>query len=197
WMKTQENVFALLAMDRYFHTYVKITPNFVSRVWLGDAFAGERRFKGRQTDKHHIDFPMAYLARSLKGGAEDLILQKDGKGRLYYRVGMTYAPSSLWLPLADHGFAVERVYEPVDHPTDVVRQKDGSWKIKAGARVRVRVTMAAEGRRYHVALVDPLPAGLEPMNPALAVTGTIPQDPKQQPQGRFWWWLRTWYEHQN
>ena len=31
-------------------------------------------------------------------------------------------------------------------------------------------------RRYHVALVDPLPAGLEPMNPALAVTGTVPGD---------------------
>jgi hypothetical protein len=57
--------------------------------------------------------------------------------------------------------------------------------------------MVAEARRYHVALVDPLPAGLEPSNPALAVTGTIPQDPKQQPQGRFWWWTRTWYEHQN
>jgi uncharacterized protein YfaS (alpha-2-macroglobulin family) len=58
--------------------------------------------------------------------------------------------------------------------------------------------MVAEARRYHVALVDPLPAGLEPLNPALAVTGAIPQDPKQQQaQGRYWWWMGTWYEHQN
>ena len=34
--------------------------------------------------------------------------------------------------------------------------------------------MVAENRRYHVALVDPLPAGLEAMNPALAVTGADP-----------------------
>ena len=58
--------------------------------------------------------------------------------------------------------------------------------------------MVAEARRYHVALVDPLPAGLEPLNPALAVTGSIPQDPKEQKAGgNYWWWMRTWYEHQN
>ena len=34
--------------------------------------------------------------------------------------------------------------------------------------------MVNENRRYHVALVDPMPAGLEAMNPALAVTGPIP-----------------------
>jgi len=61
----------------------------------------------------------------------------------------------------------------------------------------VRLRMVAPSRRYHVALVDPLPAGLEVMNPALAVTGTIPQDPQDQQSGRYWWWNWTWYEHQN
>jgi uncharacterized protein YfaS (alpha-2-macroglobulin family) len=84
----------------------------------------------------------------------------------------------------------------VDDPADVKRDADGAWRIKAGARVRVRLTLVAPARRYHVALIDPLPAGLEPLNPALAVTGSIPQDPKQQ-TSRYWWWTRTWYEHQN
>ncbi|HUS63453.1 MAG TPA: alpha-2-macroglobulin family protein [Kofleriaceae bacterium] len=199
WSNTQDNAFVLLAMDRYFHVFEKVTPDFVSRAWLGDAFAGEHPFKGRQTDYHQIDVPMSYLADQAKKGsaAQDLVLQKDGAGRLYYRVGMTYAPKSLWLEPADQGFAVERTYEAVDDPTDVVRQKDGSWKIKAGASVRVRLTMVAEARRYHVALVDPLPAGLEPVNPALAVSGTVPQDPKAQKEDPWWYWTRTWYEHQN
>lgn len=196
WGNTQENVFALLAMDKYFHTYEKVTPNFVARMWLGDNFAGEQKFKGRSTDRHDTDIPMSFLAKAK--GDQDLVISKKGPGRLYYRVGMTYAPSDLKLPAADHGFAIERSYEGVDDPTDVVRQKDGSWKIKAGTRVRVRLTMVAENRRYHVALVDPMPAGLEPMNPALAVTGTIPQDTSaNQSRGRWWWWSRTWYEHQN
>jgi hypothetical protein len=127
-----------------------------------------------------------------------LTIEKDGKGRLYYRIGMTYAPASLKLEPADYGFVVERRYEGADNAADVRHEKDGTWHVKAGSRVRVRLTMVNENRRYHVALVDPIPAGLEPMNPALAVTGVIPQDPKQQQAaGPYWWWYGTWYEHQN
>jgi hypothetical protein len=196
WGNTQENVFVLQAMDTYFQTYEKVTPSFIARMWLGDKFAGEQTFRGRSTDRNQTHIPMQVIAAAK--GDQKLVISKEGKGRLYYRIGMTYAPKDLNLPPADHGFAVERSYEAVDNESDVVRGKDGTWKVKAGARVRVRLTMVAENRRYHVALVDPLPAGLEPMNPALAVTGTVPQDPAtQQSGGRFWWWKSTWFEHQN
>src|SRR5262249_5225291 len=49
WASTQENAFVLLALDRYFETYEKTTPDFVARVWLGDRFAGEHAFRGRTT----------------------------------------------------------------------------------------------------------------------------------------------------
>ena len=198
WANTQENVFVLFALDLYFHEFEKVTPDFVARVWLGDAYAGEHAFRGRTTDRHAIDIPMAEVAKRAGAAPADLVIQKDGKGRLYYRIGMTYAPADLKLAAADYGFAVVRRYEPIDDEKDVKRDADGTWRIKAGARVRVRLSMVAENRRYHVALVDPLPAGLEPMNPALAVTGPIPQDPSAQKSGGpYWWWSRTWYEHQN
>ena len=70
--------------------------------------------------------------------------------------------------------------------------------------------MVAPARRYHVALVDPLPAGLEPLNPALAVTGTVPGDGGSEvvplaatglggpgTGGHWWWWSRPWFDHQN
>lgn len=197
WGNTQENSFVLLAMDAYFNKYEKVTPALMARIWLGGKFAGQEKFKGRENKQYHVDIPMSYLT---KAGTkpQDLVLQKQGEGRLYYRVGMTYAPESLWLAPVDHGFAVERVYESVDDPGDVKRLENGMWKVKAGSRVRVRLTMAAEARRYYVALVDKLPAGFEPLNPALVVTGAIPQDPNEQKnEGRYWWWLRSWYEHQN
>lgn len=196
WGNTQENAFVLLALDRYFNTYEKETPDFVARVWLDGQLAGDHTFKGRTTEQAEIAIPMAWLAE--KPGPRALVLGKEGPGRLYYRLGMRYAPKSLKLDASDHGFTVERSYEGVDDPKDVAQDEDGTWRVKAGAKVRVRLTMVAPTRRYHVALVDPLPAGLEPMNPALAVTGSLPQDPQeQQGRGGYWWWYRTWYEHQN
>jgi uncharacterized protein YfaS (alpha-2-macroglobulin family) len=194
WGNTQENVFVLLALHRYFTTFEQQTPDFVARAWLGEQFAGESAYRGRSSNRHRIDIPMRFLASD-----RDLLLQKQGTGRLYYRIGMRYAPASLELEPADHGFTVERSYEPIDDPGDVRRDQDGSWRVKAGARVRVRLRMVAPSRRYHVALVDPLPAGLEPRNPALAVTGDLPAEVEEKPPGRgpWWWWRRPWYEHQN
>jgi uncharacterized protein YfaS (alpha-2-macroglobulin family) len=137
---------------------------------------------------------MSFLATT--SDVQNLILSKEGTGRLYYRLGLNYAPKNLQLEPADHGFTVERTYEAVDNPEDVVRDEDGVWRVKAGARVRVRLTMVAQARRYHVALVDSLPAGFEALNPALAVTGRLPQDP-QSPSSRYWWWWWPWYQHQN
>jgi len=195
WRNTQENVFVLLALDRYFNTFEKQTPEFVARIWLGDTYAGEHTFVGRTTERKQTAVPMSYLVE--EGETQDLIIDKEGPGRLYYRLGLKYAPTDLDLDPRDMGFVVQREYEPVDDPGDVRRDEDGTWHIKAGARVRVRITMVADNRRYHVALVDPLPAGLEIINPALAVSPDVPQDPDSEEYRFGWWWWGPWYNHQN
>ena len=182
-------------MDRYFAAYEAQEPDFLARVWLGDQYVAEFAFEGRSTDYQETKVPMSFLAE--QDGPQDLVLSKEGDGRLYYRLGMRYAPRDLDLPPMEAGFAVQRSYEAVDDESDVWRDDKGVWHIKAGARVRVRLRLVAPTRRYHVALVDPLPAGLESLNPALAVTGSIPQDPSGTPAVRYWWWHWTWYEHQN
>jgi uncharacterized protein YfaS (alpha-2-macroglobulin family) len=198
WDNTQENVFVLLSLDRYFNTYEAETPDFVARLWLGDTYAGSNEFVGRTTERHETLIPMTYvLAETASGGGmQDLIISKTGPGRLYYRLGLRYAPTDLNLDALDMGFVVQRRYEAVDNSEDVSQDSDGVWHIKAGARVRVHITLVADNRRYHVALVDPLPAGLEIINTALAVSQSSSQeDPSTLSYG--WWWWGTWYEHQN
>jgi hypothetical protein len=204
WSNTQENVFILLALDKYFNAFEKVTPDFVTRIWLGNAYAGEQIFKGRSIDSSLLNIPMSYLVD--QGGTSNLILDKQGAGRLYYRIGMKYAPKNLKLAPADYGFTVLRTYEAVDNAEDVKQNADGNWTIKAGARVRVRLTMVAQARRYHVALVDSLPAGLEILNPSLAVTESVPGDTQNtsvieygsRSYGRgYYWWRTFWFEHQN
>jgi alpha-2-macroglobulin len=203
WGSTQENVFILLALDKYFAAYESVTPDFVARVWLGNAYAGEQVFKGRSVDSNQLEIPMSYLVG--QGGASNLIVDRQGAGRLYYRIGMKYAPRNLKLDPADYGFTVLRTYEPVDDKEDVKQNADGSWTVKSGSRVRVRLTMVAQARRYHVALVDNLPAGFEILNPELATTETIPADaaPRRvgagdtKYGGRSLWLRQYWFDHQN
>jgi alpha-2-macroglobulin len=78
----------------------------------------------------------------------------------------------------------------VDDPSDVRRTADGGWEVRAGARVRVRLSMVVPERRYQVALVDPLPAGFEAINPDLGGTGSVSDDLDWR--GWRWWW----YNHE-
>jgi alpha-2-macroglobulin len=205
WETTQDNVFILLAMDKYFNTFEKVTPDFVTRIWLGGTYAGEEKFKGRSVDSNVLTIPMSYLTE--QGGNSNLLIDRQGAGRLYYRIGMKYAPRNLKLDPADYGFTILRKYEAVDNADDVKQNADGTWTIKSGARVRVRLTMVAQARRYHVALVDSLPAGLEILNPELAVTEVVPRDTGgdtgvltygSRSMGHGWYyWRQYWFEHQN
>jgi alpha-2-macroglobulin len=191
WRSTQENAWVLLALERYFTTFEAATPDFRADVWLGDRYAGGHRFAGRSTDRARIEIPMTEVGRT---PATELTLSKDGPGRLYYRAALQYAPSDPRTAARERGFAVGRTYEAVDDPADVRRDEDGTWRIRAGARVRVRLNMVAPSTRYHVALVDPLPAGLEPLNPELRGTGMGAPDIVA---GRSLPWSPRWFSHQN
>jgi uncharacterized protein YfaS (alpha-2-macroglobulin family) len=144
---------------------------------------------------------MRYLIENTREQQPDnvtrnLIVAKEGPGRLYYRIGMNYAPADLNLKAAEYGFTVGRTYEAIDHPDDVTRDAEGVWHIKAGSRVRVRLSLIAPARRYHVALTDPLPAGFESLNPALAMTGSIPDDASDESYGSRQR-QSLWFDHQN
>ncbi len=133
---------------------------------------------------------MSYLQS--QNTAQNLILDKQGEGRLYYRIGLKYAPKNLNIAAADYGFAVSRQYEAIDKPDDVKQNADGSWTIRAGARVRVNVQMVAPTRRYHVALVDKLPAGFEIINAGLATSGNNYLKYSDELRRRSFW-----FNHQN
>ncbi len=208
WGSTNENAYVLLALDAYFKRYEAVEPDFVARAWFGGDYAGAHAFKGRTTERHHINVPMLDV---VKAEEPAIVLQKDGAGRMYYRMGLKFAPRNLDLEPLSRGFEVVRTYEGADDPDDVGRRDDGTWVFKLGARVKVTLSMVAAMRRYHVALVDPLPAGCEILNPALKVTQDFEENPMEamsalyalddgySPEPWFLWlrWMRPWFEHQN
>jgi alpha-2-macroglobulin len=149
-----------------------------------------KKFAAYTTNSNLVNIPMSYL--QTQNPKQNLVLDKQGNGRLYYRIGMKYAPKNLKSVAADYGFSVSRTYEAIDDPADVKQNADGSWTIKSGSRVRVRLQMIAPARRYHVALVDNLPAGVEIINPDLAVSKSTEVTDSKEFQGS-----SRWFDHQN
>lgn len=206
WPNITDNAFVLLAASRYFEQFERADPSFVAHAWLDETYALEQSFDQRSTSLVSARIPMQFLTDSRlvneskpedKAGAErELIIAKEGEGRLYYRVGLDYAPEDLTADPRDRGFVVTRSYEPIDSDDDVIQTDDGGWQVNAGARLRVKVTMVADSQRSHVALVDPIPAGFEILNPALAATEPLIDDDDDHPQDSLPRWYGAWLNHQ-
>jgi uncharacterized protein YfaS (alpha-2-macroglobulin family) len=165
WSSTQENLVALQALRRYFETFEKSTPSYTGKLWVGTAAYAEQNFFGRSNSQGQASLGWATL---VPGSSHDVTLLKSGTGRMYYRIGVTYAPKQTNLPALDAGFIVRRLYTGIEDPADVTRLADGRWKVRLGAKVLVTLETLNTTKRYEVALADPLPAGFEIVNEQLA-----------------------------
>jgi len=165
-------------------------------VWLGNGYAGTQLFEGREITQADVPIPMSEVIKVTEkdkamsevepGNAIEkrLTMTKSGRGRLYYRIGLRYAPKDVKTDAVDRGFGLVRTYTFVDNPQEVTTDKDGVVYIRAGCRVRIEVTVTAPGARNHIAVVDNLPAGLEAQAPSLD---------KTQDSDRW----NSWWEHRN
>jgi uncharacterized protein YfaS (alpha-2-macroglobulin family) len=203
WRNTQENANVLLAMRHYFDKYEKTVPDLLAEAWLGKTFIGETSFKGRSNDFKTISIPMRYLCDN-GARTEDLILKKSGSGRLYYRLGLNYAPKSLRLSSIDRGFCVTRTYEGVNKKDDVQKNSDGAWQFKAGSLIKVKLTVTASSERFFVGVVDPVPAGAESLNQELNGAESVtdndsinPANDSSAPGFLGWRWRNNWWNHEN
>jgi uncharacterized protein YfaS (alpha-2-macroglobulin family) len=167
WSTTQDNVAVMQAMRRYFDTYEKVTPSFTGKLWLGNTAYAEQSFAGRSLARAQTTIGWPALG---PGSTHDIAFAKDGAGRMYYRLGVTYAPEQVDLPALDAGFVVRRTYTAIDDPGDVTKLTDGRVRVKLGARVLVTVETLNTTLRHSVAIVDPMPAGFESVNAALATS---------------------------
>ncbi len=200
WRTPQVNALAMMALRRYFENYEEEEPRFVARAWLGERQVFEEDYEGRDARGRGVEIPTGEL--STEKSAQSVVLQRDGQGRMYYRLGLRYVPLTRSLSAMNQGFWVERSYAAIDDDDDVRRTDDG-WEIRAGARVRVELTLIPSHRSHHVALVDWIPAGLEVVDPALAtnvVEGELTAEvfslsAQQAFQWRWWDW--SWYQHVN
>lgn len=196
WTNTQENCFVLVALDHYFNAYEATVPDFTVRSWLRNVVCTENKFKGRSTDTQMTRIPMDFFLK--QKGLQNLAISKEGPGRLYCRIGVNYCPQDFQMGALDRGFVVEKKYELVGKVgAEVFKfdEKNHRLTMKAGSFVKTTVKVFTKGVRYHAAVVDNLPAGLEAQNPSLPTFNVDDAQGKEE-QDPFRWWSN-WYEHIN
>ena len=100
--------------------------------------------------------------------AQELEGAREPAAAFLYRMSHLGRPG-LQLEPTDHGLALQRRYQAVHDNRDVSRDAEGNWHVRAGAEVKVSLTLRVHPGKGHpqVALVDHLPAGLDVENPAL------------------------------
>lgn len=158
WRTTQENLFVFWALSTYFNAYEAETPNYSVHTAVGNKFGYDAVFKGRD---FHVERKKLFLSLFKPNEILDVALEKKGKGNLYYKVELTYAPKD-YLPPRDEGIKVEKTFFTLDGKPVT----DGQFRLGEVYRVKVDLTTAKE--RTYVALESPVPTGFEVVNTRLA-----------------------------
>ncbi len=205
WENTQENMFCMNALIEYARVYEKTTPLMTVQSWLNEEQIPlekeETPLEKEETSATFDDVknpPVTFthkMTDSDPGQKGVVKLEREGQGRLYYTVRMTYSEKAEKATAINAGIEVNREYHV---------ERDGKWillespmKMKTGELVRIDLYLSLPAPRHFVVVDDPVPGGLEPVNRDLATTSQIDAD-KAQGQyvgGSLWFSHDDWKEY--
>lgn len=159
WRTTQENASSLRALQDFYRRYEKDEPAFTAQLAQEN---GAQLWQGNFTGRTLLTRTQDFAPAAIFGATADrsrLRLSKVGTGRLYYALGMSYAPSS-FATAASEGFEIEKTVTPL---------YGKSKTLLAGARAIVTLIVRTKQDRTFVAINDFLPAGFEIVDPSFSV----------------------------
>jgi hypothetical protein len=153
WNSTQDNIYVFETFKTYYDLYEKQEPNFTAGIKLENKEVLKELFAGRSLAVKKKALPLSKLAR---GKDLPVAVSKQGPGRLYYGIRMTYAPQDP-VKVRDEGLAVFKqiVWLKTLQPVK---------EYLAGEVYKVTLNLVTPYERNYVVLDDPLPAGFEVIN---------------------------------
>ena len=160
--------------------YVKSRPigNATVDTTLGDQKVLAGDFKGRARTFAASTVPIDVA----KPPMAPLTIRANG-GEVFYSLVLRFRRDvAHQKPYEHEDDGAARVPRPGDRRAD--RSPEG---VKVGGMVRVRVTVSSPETRNHLAIDDPFPAGLEPLNTKLATSGGVPKKERAGGASRATW----------
>ncbi|MDD4319503.1 MAG: Ig-like domain-containing protein [Candidatus Peribacteraceae bacterium] len=155
WDTTQSTTHALLALTEFLRTTEEMDAAFDAAVLVN----GNELLRKSFTPQSVLTRGVATLSLDdlRRGALNDVALSKEGKGRLYYDVILTYFYTPETVLPAEEGLSIRRTVQPLQG-----RDDDASvTAARVGETYRVSLTVTADDDRHFVAVESPLPAGME------------------------------------
>lgn len=188
---TQENLFCLQALIDYSKVYEKVKPAMQVRAALDGKDFGSARFDDFLNPIKTLE---RFISASDPGRKAKVTIERQGQGRLYYATRISYSPREEKALEINSGMDVRREYYV---------ERGGKWqalasadKLKRGELVRVDLFVSIPTARNFVAISDPVPGGLEPVNRDLADASVVDSNKGlyAQNRGSFYWKFSDWRE---
>jgi uncharacterized protein YfaS (alpha-2-macroglobulin family) len=146
--------------DNHFSRRAPQPSNFVATVRVGAKGIGTAKFAGARIPQHTFTIPIAALPR----GTNSITLARKGRGTLHYAVTYTYRLSGA-APGRLHGLRVTREIHPANGTSILatmgLTMPSAPATLPAGAVYDIGVQIIADHPVDHVAIEDPIPAGME------------------------------------
>jgi uncharacterized protein YfaS (alpha-2-macroglobulin family) len=168
WASTQENLYSLVALADAARRRAA-GGDAVVMVRVGDAAPEKRTVRAGAVERLRI--PLAKVAPGAK-------ITLDGGARELFFAARVHVERPLDGAAADRGLGLAREYLDPDTNQPV-------GKIRLGQTIKVRLTVRSRERRAHVAVVDRLPAGFEPVLTRFKASYA---GEDARPAWGFWWW---------
>lgn len=168
WENTQENMFCMNALWDYSRIYENVKPDMKVTASLNGAEFGHSSFSDLRDKPETLVRPIEAGNAGTKATVD---IERKGAGRLYYNTRLRYAPTASLAKPVNAGIELHREYSV---------ERDGKWQmlkteddISRGELVRVDLYLSLPAARNFVAVNDPVPGGLEPVNSELANTSQV------------------------
>ena len=168
WGCTQRNSAALIALTEYI-SLCEATETTTCDAWFNNYHIVSQRFaKG----DHSVQPATASVPLHMvdEAAPSAITIQSRGAARIYARMAVTYVHRDFSTVIAlDSGFGVARQFSVAHHDggnltEERLDETRGDASCAVGAVVVVRLHVAVVTTRHHVAIVVPIPAGMEITN---------------------------------
>jgi len=161
---TQENAWALLALEDYRRLQEASAPQFTARIFLGESLAGEASFNGPSA---HADTTTIAASTLLAQPAAPVAIEVNGQGTAHYSLLLRLAKDGGSRRALDEGFSIEKHVRNIEpgllKQLEKVIPDTTETRVRLGELVLVDLLLETPEARHQVVLDDPLPAGLEPI----------------------------------